>query len=162
MRFSNCSDSSMSEVLAACIADRTIHALETSAFLLAEPWPADGGHVLERPVSAQVEFRGPRTGRLEVRCPESLLPLLASNMLCSEEPSMALQLDAFGELANIICGNVLPFVSETDAFRLSAPRVGPASHTLPAEPTAAASRLMVGEWEVTVALVLDEAPAVVT
>ncbi|WP_396200794.1 chemotaxis protein CheX [Gemmatimonas sp.] len=76
-------------------------------------------------VAVSVEFRGPHRGRLVLRASSSVLSSIASNMLgeaASHEPP--LQRDALGEIANVICGNLLPAIAGVEAvFLLSAPRV---------------------------------------
>lgn len=76
-------------------------------------------------VAVAVEFRGPMTGRLVLRASESILPAVAANMLGEEESKQApLQRDALGELANVICGNVLPVIGGAEAvFYLAAPQI---------------------------------------
>ncbi len=82
-------------------------------------------------VTVSVDFRGPFRGRLVVRASACLLPTIASNMLGeagSRQPP--LQRDALGEIANVICGNVLPAIAGAEAvFHLSAPRVHDANET---------------------------------
>lgn len=75
--------------------------------------------------SVVVPFGGDRAGALGMRVYGPLLPQLAANMLGSgEPPTLAMQCDALGELANVICGNVLPAVAGSQAvFRLSPPQV---------------------------------------
>jgi len=70
-----------------------------------------------------VDFVGPLKGRLLVRFSEGALPEFAMNMLGEDEtPDVARQQDALGELANVICGNVLPrIVGAMAIFSLSAP-----------------------------------------
>ncbi len=74
-------------------------------------------------VAVSVEFRGPLRGRLVLRASSVILPSIAANMLgegASREPP--LQRDALGEIANVICGNVLPAIAGVEAvFHLSAP-----------------------------------------
>ena len=76
-------------------------------------------------VAVSVEFRGPLAGRLVVRASECILPAIAANMLGADESRQpALQRDALGEVANVICGHVVPLIAGTDAVvNLSAPRV---------------------------------------
>jgi len=70
-----------------------------------------------------VEFRGPLNGRLVVRASSSILPEVANNMLGEDDQRpVALQRDALGEIANVICGHVLPMIGGSDAvFHLAAP-----------------------------------------
>jgi CheY-specific phosphatase CheX len=73
---------------------------------------------------ARVEFTGPVAGTLVVRMHGGLLPLIAGNMLGTDAPSQSLQLDALGEIANVLCGNLLPLVAGgCPEFDLEAPQV---------------------------------------
>jgi hypothetical protein len=75
--------------------------------------------------AAEVAFSGPLNGRLVVVACGEVLPQLAENMLGEDgsHPEQV-QRDALGEVANVICGNLLPALSDTKAvFRLDAPRV---------------------------------------
>ncbi|MCU0646557.1 MAG: chemotaxis protein CheX [Gemmatimonadaceae bacterium] len=76
-------------------------------------------------LTAIVEFTGPMRGRLVLRVSAEVLPSAAANMLGEDDAQHApLQRDAVGELANVICGNVLPAVAGAEAvFLLSAPRL---------------------------------------
>ena len=76
-------------------------------------------------VAVSVEFRGPLTGRLVLRASSNILGSIAANML-GEDASRErpLQRDALGEIANVICGNVLPAIAGVEVvFNLSAPHV---------------------------------------
>jgi CheY-specific phosphatase CheX len=79
------------------------------------------------PATAEVRvgFRGPMSGELLVRVHGELLATLATNMLGEvEPPADRLQRDALGEIANVICGNLLPAVGgASNVFRLDAPAV---------------------------------------
>jgi CheY-specific phosphatase CheX len=92
----------------------------------------------DAPVDAavQVEFWGPFTGTLILRICGGLLPSIAANMLGEiDPPSEAEQCDALGEIANIICGNVLPQIAGVqEVFQLSAPKVIESDHTCNTDP----------------------------
>jgi CheY-specific phosphatase CheX len=82
---------------------------------------------LEAAVS--IGFHGPVQGDLVLAIGGGILPLMAANMLgeARVRPSVGLQQDALGELANVICGNVLPDIAGTEsAFDLDPPRLLPA------------------------------------
>ena len=115
------------------VAERTFESL---AFLLAVPEasatdcpgaapapaaPADA-------VTAHVVFRGPFCGRLCLSVGRPFLTELAANMLGlapGEAATDAEQADAFKELANVVCGNLLPEVSGADAvFNIQPPELG--------------------------------------
>ena len=74
-------------------------------------------------VAVTVSFRGPLSGRLVLRASSEILPDIAANMLGADgEYPLAVQRDALGELANVICGNLLPMIGGAEAvFVLSAP-----------------------------------------
>jgi len=87
-------------------------------------------------VAVSVEFRGPVIGRLIVRISSTLLPTIAANMLGEQGARQApLQRDAFGEIANVICGNVLPAICGAEAvFHLQAPYLSAAGGDVSARP----------------------------
>lgn len=76
---------------------------------------------------ATVRFHGAVTGRMELCVSDSLLPVLAANMLgISESPVQVLQDDALRELSNVVCGNVMPAVAGVEAVvHLDAPVLTP-------------------------------------
>lgn len=71
-----------------------------------------------------VAFHGLLRGRLVLRAFDGLLPTLAANMMGDDAaPPRQLQLDALGEVANVICGNLLPAVGGVDEiYGLDTPR----------------------------------------
>ena len=114
----------------------------------ASPEPADA--------AAEVAFEGPCRGVLRLRLGGGVLPALAANMLGQDEgPAEALQLDALAEIANVVCGNVLPHVGGTRAvFRLGSPRTA-AGEPAPRGEPAARARLAVEDGWAEVALWLE-------
>lgn len=72
-----------------------------------------------------VGFEGEFSGSLVLEAPDGLLPELAANMLGLEVAAAAsrgIQIDAFKELANVICGNVLPAIAGSEpVFHIAAP-----------------------------------------
>ena len=74
---------------------------------------------------AQVSFHGPLGGSLEIRVSEDVVDELATNMLgLTEDVHPRVKVDALGEIANVICGNVVPALgSPEDVFDLDAPVV---------------------------------------
>ncbi len=77
---------------------------------------------------ASVDFQGPCEGRLVVRLAGGVLPVLTANMMGElEAPSENMQNDAIGEIANIICGNLLPSLAGVkQVFHLDPPTTRPA------------------------------------
>jgi CheY-specific phosphatase CheX len=75
--------------------------------------------------SAVVSFRGPVCGSLEIRVSDGVAEQLATNMLgLTGPPEGSLKRDALGEMANVVCGNVVPALGRPDdVFDLGAPDV---------------------------------------
>lgn len=77
--------------------------------------------------SSCVEFSGPLKGRMTLRLSSSLLPELAANIMGEDDlPSVEDQIDALGEMVNIICGVILPGINEgDDVYRIDSPHTPP-------------------------------------
>ena len=112
--------------------------------------------------AATVAFDGPFQGQLVIAIADQMLPVLATNMLGVEEessPVLTQQYDALKELANVVCGNLLPEIAGPQAeFHVGAPELnekyfagGPAS----GQTQAAEARLIMDGGEVKLALFLD-------
>ncbi len=98
---------------------------EELSFLL--PTPEIDEEQLNAPVEAavSVDFEGPFSGRLLVKVCGGLLPVITANMLGEEKvPSRSQQYDALGEIANVICGHMLPGIAGSkDIFHVSPPKM---------------------------------------
>lgn len=72
---------------------------------------------------ARVTFDGPIRGMLVLSVTEDVLDTAATNMLARDDsPALSLQRDAICELANVICGSLLPQIAGRRAlFRLGVP-----------------------------------------
>ena len=96
---------------------------ESLAFLLPMPEPDDPIDCLNATVI--VGFSGPFDGELILTLPQAVLVELTANMLGLDEESdipVETQQDALKELANVVCGNVLPGIAGTTAvFNVAAP-----------------------------------------
>jgi CheY-specific phosphatase CheX len=116
---------------------------------------------VEEQTAVSVEFKGPLNGRLVLRLYGNLLPTLAANMLGNDEPpTPKLQNDALGEIANVICGNMLPEIAGFKAvFQLGAPKIvsrADAGSVTANHPPAAAVCLGIEEGRADVFLFIDE------
>ena len=113
---------------------------EGLAFMFAAPRAdnEDGGEADESPVEAvaEVPFHGIFDGRLVLAARGRVLDEILGNMLgadvgrAPEEPGGAgtwSRIDAWGEVANVICGNVLLGIAGSHTFRLDPPRPLPAA-----------------------------------
>ena len=94
---------------------------EEMGFLL--PIPGDAPIGDSPAAGASVSFSGPFSGMLIVRVTRDALPVLSTNMLGEPAPADArVERDALGEVANVICGNVLPAIAGPDTvFHLKTP-----------------------------------------
>lgn len=74
-------------------------------------------------VAMSVAFNGPLNGRLVLKASSQVLPSIAENMLGTDTiDGQSVERDALGELANVMCGNLLPLIGGAQAvFVLSAP-----------------------------------------
>jgi len=102
----------------------TAMAFEEMAFVFQSPELAEkyAGHAVE--AVASVKFEGPFKGKLVLKAYQGLSRVIAANMLGEDEPSERQQYDALGEMANIICGNMLPSIADKqDIFHLNAPQI---------------------------------------
>jgi CheY-specific phosphatase CheX len=103
-------------------------ALETTAFMFVMEEEPGGLPPQAEAAVAAVPFDGPVCGTLVLAAAAEMLPELAGNMLGLAEddapPSSEQQHDAFKELANVICGNLLPRMAGREAvFDVEAPRL---------------------------------------
>lgn len=101
--------------------------LETMAFAMVMPRPESPDAPVpesEPAVCATVRFDGAATGTLSLTVPRAAVNELSANMLSQDDATEQQRLDAIGELANIICGNVLPtLLGQSAVFNLARPQV---------------------------------------
>lgn len=95
--------------------------------------------------AVSVHFDGPVRGTLLVSINGDFLPVLTSNMLGEEDvPSDLQQKDALKELANVICGNLLPQIAgPTAVFDIGEPQIQ-ASEDLPDEDLSLTAQQSIG------------------
>jgi len=118
----------MNSDIGQALSDVAQAALETTAFMFVVGEDDPDATDLQDATTAAVPFSGPIAGTLLVSAEPSMLPELAGNMLglCEDDdpPTRDHQLDAFKELANVICGNLLPCIAGREAvFDVGAPRM---------------------------------------
>lgn len=105
------------------LAQAATSTFETLGFLFAEEDLTEEQGRAALDAACRVRFRGPVSGALEIEVSGPVLGEFAGNMLGTEgAPPREMELAALGEVANVICGNVLPALAGTRAvFDLSAP-----------------------------------------
>jgi hypothetical protein len=95
---------------------------EQTVFVFAEPGLSDEQERAPVDATARVEFQGPFRGALWLRVAGGVLPMLATNMLGeADPPAEPMQLDALGEIANMVCGSLLGHIGEGQEFRQAPP-----------------------------------------
>ncbi len=106
---------------------------------------------------ASVEFSGPIGGRLLIKVSSSLLLSIAENMLGEEAPTKKQQLDALGEIANIICGNILPSIyGSKEVFKVASPKIEKTGPQADKEEPAAEVSIILDSGRVELALYVNE------
>ena len=102
----------------------TVRTFEDLGFMLPS-FDLNDAQKRARPDAAvEIAFRGIFSGRLVLTMSGPILAVAAGNMLGEDEAEMPreAQLDALGELANVICGNVLPEIAgDRETFALTPP-----------------------------------------
>ena len=101
---------------AEALTEAAARTLEELCFFYVTPDPSDEQRAALVDGTMEVHFHGPLTGRLAVRLCGGTMRTLATNMLGDAEGSLGLQRDALGELANVICGNLLPVIGGREAI----------------------------------------------
>ena len=106
----------------------TAQTFENLGFLLPSSDLNDDQRAAKVVATVEVAFSGRFQGRVLLGVSKDVLPTMAGNMLGEDGSSLsaAVQLDALGELANVICGNVLPEIAgQFETFALAPPRAVP-------------------------------------
>lgn len=76
----------------------------------------------EREIGVRIAFDGVFHGALEITCPRAIAQQLANSMLGGAAPSPQELQDAFGEISNVITGNLLPAIAGSQlVFDVGAP-----------------------------------------
>jgi CheY-specific phosphatase CheX len=102
----------------------TARTFEDLGFILPSTDLSDAQERARPDAAVEITFRGSFSGRLVLTVSGPILALVAGNMLGEDESEMSreAQMDALGELANVICGNVLPEIAgDREAFSLTPP-----------------------------------------
>jgi CheY-specific phosphatase CheX len=89
--------------------EATIITLEDLCFIYQVPELKDAQENLPLEAAAEVKYRSDDfTGKLLIETRGGLFSAIATNILSNDDPSAQQKKDALGEIANIICGNVVP------------------------------------------------------
>jgi CheY-specific phosphatase CheX len=108
---------------------------------------------------AGVRFSGPFSGRLTLAVSRRALPALAGNMLGlddSESATADQQHDGLKELANVVCGNLLPRIAGKQVvFEIAAPELLAGEASPGRAEQAATACLTLDEGEARIALLIE-------
>lgn len=129
---------------------------EQMAFMF--PFGEEGDAFENDKLAAGVAFSGPLVGTLAVRLSLDLLPELAANMLGVEpsETTPDQHRDAFKELLNVICGNLLPELGGKQAiFKVETPEIHDTAVSPPEAVCVARTRLFFDEGGCELSLFMD-------
>jgi len=98
---------------------------EEVGFIFLSPEFNDQHREAKLEAAVSVDFDGPLSGKLIMAAYGDLLPTLAANMLGDGGiPPVDKQLDAFCEIANIVCGNLIPRIAgKVGVFKVAAPKL---------------------------------------
>lgn len=115
----------MSKPLLSQLTQATISTFEELGFVLPTPEIDEDQAAVALAWRARVAFRGPVAGWLEIRITDGCADELAANMLgLAEGVDPVIKRDALGEIANVVCGNVVPALgTPQDVFDLGAPEL---------------------------------------
>ena len=103
---------------------------EEACFMYPVPDLEDIQEKLPLEAAAEVKYRGDFTGRLLIETRGGLFQAIAVNMLSIQDPTGEQKTDALGEIANIICGNVIPALGGvSQGYRIEAPKIIPLSES---------------------------------
>ncbi len=98
----------MKERIAAALAAAARQAFEDLCFTFDAPELAEQQAALAPAAAAEVKFRGAFSGKLVLLVSQDLYTAIAANMLGIPAPAPRQMEDALCEMANVICGNIVP------------------------------------------------------
>lgn len=109
--------------------ETAVGALETMAFFCCEPATVDALSP-EDAISVEMDFKGPRSGHVQIVTSRFFGQRLASNALCcgvTDPDAVDRAEDSVRELINVVVGALMPRIADrkSDVFNLSLPRSRP-------------------------------------
>jgi CheY-specific phosphatase CheX len=103
--------------------ESTIKTFEDICFIYQVPELKDDQKNMALEAAAEVKFRGNFMGKLVIETRGGLFSAIAANMLSNDVPNDQQKKDALGEVANIICGNVVPSLGRSEPeYKIESPR----------------------------------------
>ncbi len=87
--------------------EATVSTFEDICFMYAVPELKEIQKNLKPEAAAVVEYKGDYAGKLLIEARGGLFSAIAANILSNDNPTPRQKRDALGEIANIICGNIV-------------------------------------------------------
>ncbi|WP_171032855.1 chemotaxis protein CheX [Fodinibius saliphilus] len=108
----------MSENYKDKIYDIAVNTFEVTCYMFPlEEWEMEDDPITEVPkdgIRSVVGFNGAAEGEMVITPTQELLTGIAANMLGEDSPTEEQESGALGEIANIICGNLVPLFANND------------------------------------------------
>jgi hypothetical protein len=103
--------------------EASVSTFEDTCFMYQVPELNDVQKNLTLEAAAEVKYRGDYTGSLLIETRGGLFSAIAANILSIDSPSCLQKKDALGEIANIICGNVVTSLGRSkQGYKIESPR----------------------------------------
>lgn len=101
-----------------------VDTFEDICFMYPMPELGDSQKKMKREATVEVKYIGNRSGSLRIETRGALLSAVSANILGIEASVSKNKKDALGEIANIICGNIVPYLGRgTKGYKIEAPRI---------------------------------------
>jgi CheY-specific phosphatase CheX len=103
--------------------EASVNTFEDTCFMYQVPELNNVQKNLTLEAAAEVKYRGDYTGSLLIETRGGLFSAIAANILSIDSPSCLQKKDALGEVANIICGNVVTSLGRSkQGYKIESPR----------------------------------------
>jgi hypothetical protein len=103
--------------------EATVGTFEDICFMCPAPELKDAQQNLKVEAAAEVKYRGNFTGKLLIETRGEIFAAIAANILSVDCPTAKQKKDALGEIANIICGNIVPYLGTGGhGYKIESPR----------------------------------------
>ena len=101
-----------------------LQAMETMAFLTEMPMEEDM-EIPQECILAQIDFKGPESGTIQILAGRNFAQTLAENMGAIDDVDDEICTDAMKELTNVISGLLLPLIASSgkDVFDITVPYI---------------------------------------
>ncbi|HNY49404.1 MAG TPA: chemotaxis protein CheX [Smithella sp.] len=100
-------DSDVKAKIERTLYESSVSTFEDTCFMYLAPEMEEEQKDLPVQAASEARYKGDWTGKLLIEARGGMLEGIASNILSIDNPSLQQKKDALGEIANIICGNVV-------------------------------------------------------